>query len=269
MINSFKYIFLVLFTFSAIVGCKVKTPMTDNTPTPSVEEPMVHHLADVNVNNLRLDSTKTYDKSIDSLIAPYRREMQKEMGVVINQLDQDLVKRRPNSNLGNWFCDLMLAAGNDLFDIDADFAAQNYGGIRVPSISKGSITKGKIFELMPFDNTLLHLEMNADLVQQLLDRIAEYGGWPISKNLSFTIQDSTATNILIKGEPLSADKTYSVLLPDYIANGGDDCDFLLAAKRTDSGKFIREAVIDHLIKMTENSISNSVDSAERIKMNNE
>lgn len=266
MIRHTKYILLSLIAASTIFACKVKAPMSAETIKEPIAEPMVQHLADAEVENLRLDSTRVEDSSIDALIAPYRAEIQKEMSVVINHLDEDLTKRRPNSNLGNWFCDLLLDAGNELFDIDADFAAHNYGGIRVPSMAKGPITKGKIFELMPFDNTLLYLEMDASLVQQLLDRIAEYGGWPISKNLSFTVQDSSATNILIKGKPLSEDKTYLVLLPDYIANGGDNCDFLYAAKRTDSDKYIREVVINHLMKMQENSVPNTIDSKERIIM---
>jgi len=253
-------IVLAVLLATSIIGCKSKTEMVAQK-----EEPMVQHLADAQVEYLRLDSTLSYSATIDEIIAPYRAEMQKEMDVVINQLDEDLTKRRPNSNLGNWFCDLMLDAGNELFNIDAAFAAQNYGGIRVPSISKGPITRGKIFELMPFDNTLLYLELDADLTERLINQIAKYGGWPISRNLSFTIQDTVATDILIKGKPLDPEETYLVLLPDYIANGGDDCHFLGAAKRTDSGIFIRQIIIDHLETMSAQSIPNTVDSTPRIK----
>ena len=58
-------------------------------------------------------------------------------------------------------------------------------------------------------------------------------------------------------------KTYSVALPDYIANGGDDCEFLTECKRINTGMFLRDAVILEL-KKNDPSQSIDVDNSNRI-----
>ena len=99
---------------------------------------------------------------------------------------------------------------------------------------------------MPFDNKLVMLELDGATTKKLLDRIAEKGGWPISHTLSMEIDGQTATNIKIKGQDFDINKTYTVALADYIADGGDDCFFLADGKRTDKDLLIRDIIIDHL-----------------------
>ena len=77
----------------------------------------------------------------------------------------------------------------------------NYGGIRINSVTDGDLTLGKVYEIMPFENALVVMDLNGDQVKLLLDRIAAYGGWPVSEGLNFEIADSTATNIVIQNKP--------------------------------------------------------------------
>lgn len=229
---------------------------------------MVQHLADADVSYLRLTETEATNADIEAFIAPYRVEMEKEMNIVVGTIDQELKKTKPNSNMGNWFTDLLEDASKEIFpDTDIAFAIQNYGGLRLGSIPPGDVTAGKIFELMPFDNTLVCLELDAETTQRLLDRIADYGGWPISRSLSFTIKDSTAVDIMIKHESIDPDKVYHVVMPDYTANGGGGYDFLKNKKRLDSGVVIRQVVIEHLSNQMSKGISPAVDDTERIKTN--
>ena len=229
---------------------------------------MVQHFADAEVSYIRLDDTQGNDAEIEALIAPYREKMEAEMNVVVGSVGQDLVKARPNSSLGNWFSDLLEDSAKEIFqDSQVDFAIQNYGGLRLGSIPAGEITKGKIFELMPFDNTLVNVEMDQKTMQQFLDRIADYGGWPVSRSVSFSIQDSAAVDILINDQPLM-DKNYYVAMPDYVANGGDNCYFLKDSRKEDSGMYIREIIIQHLLKLKTKGEDAKVDPADRIKIKN-
>jgi len=227
---------------------------------------MVQHLADADVSYLTLSEEEKLDEEIEAFIAPYRAELAKEMSVVVGTVDRHLKKQRPNSNLGNWFADLLEDASQELFpDVEVAFAIQNYGGLRLSAIPPGDITAGTIFELMPFDNTLLCMELDAETTQRLVNRIAEYGGWPISRSLGFTInKDTLATEVMIKGELLDPNKTYHVVMPVYIANGGDNCDFLKDKKRIDSGIHIREILIKYLSGQMANGRSPAVDNNERI-----
>lgn len=251
-IKTFKSYSLLLVLFVVVNGCKTKQT--------------VQHLSDADISYIRLNEVKENNEEIEELIAPYREKLAQEMNVVIGSVDQDLYKSRPNSNLGNWFSDLLEDSAKEIFgESNVDFAIQNYGGIRLSSLPAGDITKGKIFELMPFDNTLVNVEMNPETLQMFLNRIADYGGWPISKSLSFTIQDSTAVDVLINNKPIE-DRNYYVAMPDYVANGGDQCYFLSDSRKEDSEKFIRKIVIDYLIKLQDQNISANVDSSERIKV---
>ena len=206
----------------------------------------------------------TEDKSISEFISPYREDMDKEMGVVIGQMPETLRKSRPNSNMGNWFCDVLLSEAKRTSSRDVDFAIQNYGGLRIPSVAEGPLKVGTIYELMPFDNLLVILDLNVQQVQMLLDKIAGSGGWPISRNITFKIQNGKATDIKIKGESLGSKKMYRVAMPDYIANGGDNFDFLVPLPQDNSGNFIREVVIEHLRLLADENKPITVDNSKRI-----
>lgn len=225
------------------------------------------HLADYESNYYRFDDKIIEkDNSMDEFLEPYRSLLEEKMDLVIGDLPIELTKSKPNSNLGNWFADMLLDEATAIFkDHKVDFAIQNYGGLRVNAFAKGPITKGDIFELMPFDNYLVLVELDADRVQSLMDRIAHYGGWPICRSLQFTIQDSAAVSVLINEIPIDEKKTYYAAMPDYVANGGDDCHFLKGANIIDSGIYIRDVIIQHIEKKTNKQESIIFDNNFRIK----
>ncbi len=123
-------------------------------------------------------------------------------------------------------------------------AVVNYDGIRIPYVSPGAITKGKIYEMMPFDNKLTIVEVPGKVLRQLCNLIAAYGGWPVS-GLSFEIKDEKAVNILVAGKPVNDQLIYLTAMSDYIANGGDNCDFFTGCKKRYLNIFVRDMLIDY------------------------
>lgn len=224
----------------------------------------VQHLSSVQTQNIRTDGTIPGDSSIESMIAPYRSQMADEMNEVLGQLEEDLVKQKPNSNMGNWFCDILYDEANKMFFDEVDFAIQNYGGLRLSSVPKGPLTRGEIFQLMPFDNTLVVLQVDGKTMQTLLDAMANSGGWPVSKGVSFTIDNRKATDIRIQDQPFDASKSYRVAVPDYVANGGDQASFLKELPQEESGVFIREIIIAHLEDLREQGLPLTIDPTQRI-----
>lgn len=204
------------------------------------------YTADVDTSYYRINYKNKSDKDLDKLIAPYKSQLDDQMNEVIAVNPEEMSKARPSSVLGNWFSDALLEEASRIYGVDIDMSMQNYGGIRIPSLSKGDITVGKIYELMPFDNKLVLLELDGPTTKKLFDRIAAKGGWPISHTLSMDIDGEKATNIKIKGEDFDINKTYTVALADYVADGGDGCFFLADGKRTDNDLLIRDIIIAHL-----------------------
>ncbi len=171
------------------------------------------------------------------------------MSRIIGHTDAPLTRpfTAPETLLGNFFADALLAEGQRLYP--ADFSFGTKGALR-RELMKGAITVGHIFELMPFENELVILGLTGGNVQQLADYIAATGGQPIA-GLQMTINNDTAKNILISGIPLDLSKTYTVATYDYLANGGDRVKGLAQPlRRMDTGKKIRELLIDYISRQT-------------------
>lgn len=206
-----------------------------------------YHLADVKNKTYRIEKASfPVDVKVASMIEPYKLKLDETMNEVISYSDIELVKGKPTSSLTNWFTDVLLDATQKLVSDPIDFAVQNYGGIRLPAIPKGDISVGKIYELMPFDNVMYIMELEGSIVQMFFDRMAESGGWPVSRNVYFEISYGKAKNIQIKGVPLDTNKIYTLAIPDYVANGGDNMTFLKDAKSNNTGALIRDMIISHL-----------------------
>lgn len=225
------YLCLTLFLWS----CKVNHFLRVEPKTYTVEE----------------SSAVGRDSTILAMIQPYKSQLDEEMDRVIGQAAVDLKRDRPEGALGNLVADALAAKAEAYTNTEVSFALSNSGGLRIPALPKGDITKSDIFELLPFDNILVILELDAELMQTLADHMAAAGGWPISKGLTFDIVQSEAENIQIQGEPLAEGKTYRVAMPDYVANGGSNSDFLIKLPQESTGRFMRDAVIEFIQEQKE------------------
>ncbi len=227
-----KYLFIVSL-FILLSSCKTYYTV-DNTKSS------------FNKIDKKLDSKDCSD--IDNIIAPYKDKLSKKMNEVLGYSD-GLTKNQPESTLGNWIADAIVSGAERISSVKVDFAIQNYGGVRIKDLAEGEITLGKIYELMPFNNYVVILEAGGATTKQLLDIMASRGGWPISKSVHYKIMDDKAIDIMIKGKPFDESKTYTIALPDYIANGGDKCYFLKNAKRIDTDQVLIRDLLAEEVKI--------------------
>ena len=118
-------------------------------------------------------------KTVAATIEPYQSQLSKKMEEVIARAPLTLEKDRPESRLGNWTAELIQQAAVDLFpDVEIAFSIQNYGGLRIRELVAGPVTVRNIYELMPFDNELVAVELNGFVLQEFIDHMAADGGWP-------------------------------------------------------------------------------------------
>lgn len=200
---------------------------------------------------LQIDSSLPPDTAFVAYYAPYKQQLDAEMDRVIGHSAVHLTKpgSAPETLLGNFFADALLAEGRKS-DPHIDFSFGTKGGLRT-ELPKGEITVGHLFELMPFENELVILELSAEHVKQLAEYIAGTQGQPVA-GLKMVIRDGKARDIQIGGQPLDPSKTYRLLTYDYLANGGDNIRGLNhPVNRINLGQKVREALIAYIQQYTQ------------------
>jgi 2',3'-cyclic-nucleotide 2'-phosphodiesterase (5'-nucleotidase family) len=195
----------------------------------------------------RINDGQQKDSSLLNFLQPYSSTVNKTMNDVIGVADISLDKKQPEGTLGNFMVDAFLSMAADKYNTKVDAAFVNFGGIRLTQLPAGSVTTGKIFELMPFDNLLLLQKVKGDILQQVLDLAAAKGGWPVA-GITMQIKDKKAVNVTVGGKPLDLTATYTIANSDFIANGGDNADMLRNVPQITNGYLMRDALLDYIKK---------------------
>ena len=184
--------------------------------------------------------SSSVDSAIINIITPYQFGIEGQMSEVLTYTKNDLEKGRPQSTIGNFVTDLCLDYA------DADICVMNNGGLRT-NINKGKITRGKLYELMPFENELVILNLNKDDYLKLLNYIAKRGGEPFS---GLTIVIDKDGEIISNSWPVDFEngEKVRVLTSDYLANGGDKMSFFHNKEQKKLGIKLRDVIIDYCSK---------------------
>jgi len=209
------------------------------------------------------------DSSAYKLIAPYKKEMDAIMSEVLGTSDAALTKELPEGSLGNFVADAVLKKTNDAYrpadTKKADVCLLNNGGLRA-QLPKGTITRGNVFELMPFENSIVILTISGERLQQLFQFLVDNNGAPFA-GATVTSKAKKITSLRIGDSDFDAAKTYKVVTSDYLAAGGDKYDFFKNPIAVDTLNYkLRDAIIDYMTE--ENKKGNTIKSRKdgRIKL---
>jgi 2',3'-cyclic-nucleotide 2'-phosphodiesterase (5'-nucleotidase family) len=175
----------------------------------------------------------------EEIIKPYRDSMSGIMSEVIAHADTNFIAQRPSSNLMNWVADAVFIQQTQTVRLaNPAICLLNTGGIR-SSLGKGELTLGDFYKLMPFDNTIVWIEMPIEAMNDIAEYISRTGGEPIS-NCRIE-KGKLKLNSMREGA-----KSFIVITSDYLANAGDKMDFLKKGKIVNqTGKLMRDVLIDH------------------------
>ena len=175
----------------------------------------------------------------EEIIKPYRDSLSGIMSEVIAQADTNFVAQRPSSNLMNWVADAVFIQETQSVRLSTPaICLLNTGGIR-SSLGKGELTLGDFYKLMPFNNTIVWIELPIEALDDIAAYIAKTGGEPVSN--CKVEKGKLKLNSMSEGE-----KTCIVITTDYLANAGDKMDFLKKGKIVNqTGKLMRNVLIDH------------------------
>jgi 2',3'-cyclic-nucleotide 2'-phosphodiesterase/3'-nucleotidase len=188
------------------------------------------------------------DAAVKAVINADQKEIAAVKNEVIGKAVVDLAHQKEQvSVLGQWVTDIMRQQSN------ADFAFQNGGGLRT-SIPTGEITVGKLWEVIPFDNTLIQMDLPGSQVLSILQHginnphigSIQYSGMKVAYDLS---GQRIAKVTLPDGSVLNPEKTYRVVTNDFMAEGGDGYNMFREGRNTsDTHRFVRDMLIEAIKK---------------------
>lgn len=211
-----RNLFFSVVVISFIISCK--TIYTPKSPTA--------------VSNMDIILVDTQYNRIDSIIAPYKSALDLRMNQVIGYSPKAVEKKKPSSALGSFLSDAMYMMMKERYS-QLDFVVLNYGGIR-SSLDSGEVTVRDIYQIMPFENQFVIIELNQKEFFQLIDLIKSKKGEPFSNSLLSNVNKNKLS--------------YFLGTSDYLANGGDGYDFLTHKKgifRQDTEVKLRDILFDY------------------------
>jgi len=200
------------------------------------------------------------DESVKSKLAYYAGPLKEMMNTVIARASRDL-KRGDNSGPGPHVVDGMLSKTHSA---GVQIAIQNTGGVR-KDIAAGDISVADVYELMPFSNTLVILELKGSELVAALEEAVDFqissgnkAPYLYVAGICFGVDESAQKggrirNVKVGSEkggyaPVESEKSYRIVTSSYMAGGGDGMGIFMKAPgyRSDTGFIDAEVFMEYL-----------------------
>lgn len=180
------------------------------------------------------------DPAVLKTIAGYSAAVEREMGKVLGRADTDLgfAPDGLDSDIGNWLCDATRAqAGTEI-------AFQNSAGIRA-EIKRGDIKLRDLYQVMPFDNTIVTLKMTGAQIKSLLTYNLHDGSRSAMQVSGLTVEFKRGADgkvagvrLLKDGRDIKPEEEFFVATNNYLAFGGT------GGREFSKGKDIKDTLVN-------------------------
>ncbi len=189
------------------------------------------------------------DSGVAMIINRYEAGIEDLMNLAVGETTLPITRdSRYESVMGDWVADIMRTY---VHVPGIDFAFTNSGGLRA-DIDAGEMIYGDVFEALPFDNSLVVVELDGNEVRQVLEEgiTGDHGLIQVS-GLRFTFDYNLPAGSRIVGDivdlstglPLDPGSTYSVGVNDFMASGRDGYDTLADNPQVNTYVLVRDLVI--------------------------
>jgi 2',3'-cyclic-nucleotide 2'-phosphodiesterase (5'-nucleotidase family) len=203
---------------------------------------------------LPVDDNVPADKDVEKMLAPYSEKV-RELSKVIGRLEGNLSKTGVGGgSLGYFVTNGIRAQAEAKLGKPVTLAVMNVGGLRKNEISAGELKASDIFELLPFENALVALELTGTQLAQLLQvvpRDAQAGA-----RIEFKWNDRNRAEFISgklvdasgKEQDVDPQKIYTVVTIDYLLQvGGGPYAILKEAKSTTPlNVTLRDAILNYV-----------------------
>src|SRR2546425_8059047 len=208
------------------------------------------------VTETLIDSSIPDDPTLDQTLAAYAPKV-RALDTIIGRLRGELKKGGMGAgSLGNFVTDGMRAQASARLGKPIDLAIMNGGGLRRNSISEGELRARDIFELLPFENALVTLDLTGEQILKLLRVVVSSHEAQSGARLTYIIKADKSSQLETamlrdqKGREKEIDPkaTYTIVTIDYLVNvGGERYSVLREGRNTKPvGITLRDAVMDYV-----------------------
>lgn len=251
-------VLLLFFALGVFAAPSLAQTVIEPCPaTPEPAKPVITATATktgVSTKQTTVDAGIPDDPAVEKLIAPYREKV-RALSLVIGKLDGVLKKDGAGGgSLGNFVTDGMRAQAQAKLGKPVTLAITNVGGLRKNEISAGELRASDIFELLPFENALVALELNgAQLLKliQVATRDAQSGA-----RIHFKWNDQNRAEFLSgklvdangHEQEIDPEKIYTIVTIDYLLNLNSGAYALLqeAKTKTPLNLTLRDSIIAYV-----------------------
>jgi 2',3'-cyclic-nucleotide 2'-phosphodiesterase (5'-nucleotidase family) len=201
--------------------------------------------------NLPVSAAVPEHQTVAALVHQYARRLEEQTTQVIGHATVDLEGengqvRTRETNLGNLLADLARRHA------ETDIALINAGVIRA-SIPSGPVPLKRIMEVLPFDSSLTTLRITGTQLQEALEngvsRLPQASGRFLQvAGLRYAFDPgappgSRVKEVIVNGTPLVPAHHYSVVVDQFLAEGGDGyAVFLQATDKRDQQIPLRDVL---------------------------
>jgi 5'-nucleotidase, C-terminal domain len=210
----------------------------------------------VRASERAVDESVPNDPGVDAVVAPYSAKV-KELSAPIGKLVGELKKGgMGGGSLGNFVVDALRNRAEAKLQKPVILAAINSSGLRKNQIAEGSISSSDIYELLPFENALVTLDLTGAQLRRFLDvaverrdalsgaRVVYRNNKELKKNEIVSVKLRNASGADVEIDPQA---TYTIVTIDYLVKRGGDYSILQEGKNLRPLTLtMRDAVLDYV-----------------------
>lgn len=217
--SSWRSLFL-LSLIGALAAPGLAQQKTQSSARPCRQTPCV-----TKTGQTIVDAKISDDPAVERMLKPYSGKV-RALNVVIGKLDGELRKGGIGAgSLGNFATDGIRSQASLKLAKPVPLAITNSGGLRKNTIAAGELRASDIFELMPFENSLVQIDLTGEQVLKLLAVVLEAGDAQSGARVKYRMNGDkpeliSAKLIESRGQESEIDPnaTYSIVTIDYLLN---------------------------------------------------
>jgi 2',3'-cyclic-nucleotide 2'-phosphodiesterase (5'-nucleotidase family) len=251
-----RFLLLVIALASFIAPASAQSTVIQPCEATQATKPGVNTPAKTGVQSSQtvVDARIPDDDAVEKMLAPYSGKV-RALNVVIGRLEQPLKKEPVGAgSLGNFVTDGLRTYAKTKISKPIALTIMNAGGLRKNEIAAGELRATDIFELLPFENALVAVDLTgADLLKLLpvLVRDAQSGA-----RLQYKWNDQNRPEFISgklvdengREQEIDPNKTYTIVAIDYLIKLGSGSYAILqeAKNATPLNTTLRDAIMEYV-----------------------